>query len=513
MDYVIEKWPKLNEKITSMTEAENYDIILKEDNANKFLEEDKRLGGSSPFITTLKLSIGPILFAAIMSFQDAIDLYFIRKGFGPEGVTIVTIAGSLKFLFVALASFHLPASVIKISECITKKLPDETGQLFADILRYCFIIGLIVPPTMYFIVPKLLAAMGMPEILIPKARRYLFPMNVCTFFDSTFNSCCSLMNAEGRASVTALIQAIELVAKILMDPLLIYGFKAPIEAMGLADSIPTIISSVTLITCTLLGKFSTKPKLSYFKTRFSHHFGELLKLCVPNICSMSLGVFCPIFVVSLVTKAATNIGKVTEVSTCYSSSGKVYTMLMIIIMSSLAGLAPSATWAFHKQDLKRMYKLAGCSTIIPLTICFVGCLTMIFFPKKILKIWISGETLDLAPKITPKIFYTFYLEPLSAILNNLLIIFKQKYLAIVPQVLKAVCLLTSAVFLYMMNKTKPENVLYCNAIQDTMNFTISMLCFIYTYKRADSLLSRIVQPDDPMLQDDPIIPNDPLMRE
>lgn len=53
--------------------------------------EDIRLGKLSPFLTIMKLCMGPLLLNILSSFQDSIDLYIIRKGFGQKGVTIVSI--------------------------------------------------------------------------------------------------------------------------------------------------------------------------------------------------------------------------------------------------------------------------------------------------------------------------------------------------------------------------------------------------------------------------------------
>ena len=73
-------------------------------NASQSQDEEQRLGGSSPLVTIIKLSIGPMLFMTLTGFQDACDLYFVKNGYGTDGVTIISISAAIRAMVMAFAS-------------------------------------------------------------------------------------------------------------------------------------------------------------------------------------------------------------------------------------------------------------------------------------------------------------------------------------------------------------------------------------------------------------------------
>ncbi|EAY22313.1 hypothetical protein TVAG_377920 [Trichomonas vaginalis G3] len=324
-------------------------------------------------------------------------------------------------------------------------------------------------------------------------------MNMTIFFEAVFRSCCSLIIAQGRATLAATIQIIVLLSKLALDPLMIFVFKAPINAMGLSESLISIIASVSLLIAAFCGKFSAKPKLTHFIKKFSSHFWDFLKLCIPVIFQITIGVVIPIMTSAILVKAAINEGHLTEFSTCFSAAGKVLTMLSAIMQGSISGLAPSGTYAFHKGNIKRMYKLAGCSIIMPAIIGVTVCILMVFFPKKILVIWISDNILEMAPYVAPKLSFLAFLEPITIITNQLLFIFKKKILVTIIPIVKAIFLLSSAAIFYWKYPAQPSKILFCYPIQDLSCLLMSIIFFVFTYRRAESYHTIVDNVNQPLV--------------
>ncbi|EAY08735.1 hypothetical protein TVAG_251610 [Trichomonas vaginalis G3] len=351
--------------------------------------EDIRLGGSSPFVTIMKLCISPLLFAIFSGVQDSIDLYIIKKGFGKDGVTVVSIAGGLKSLVSLLSTFASGGASVKTGQLIAKHEYEKAGKLFVEFIRVGLFIGIILPLLLLPACPMILTKIGMPEKLKTVGVRYLTPIFIYPFFVYLFNFLNSILMSMGFSILSSVIQVLALLLSLGLDALFIWGFHASIGWMGVAlVSGPSTICLIVFFLF-IFNVFAVKPVWSSFFAKPSPEFYDAHWLTIPTVVMVLFTLTCPLIVVGFVTKASKNIGKDKIFPTVYATTAKAYTILLTCSNDAISGLGPCANYAFTRNDLKRFTKLVANAFILPGLIVATIWPIMVFTPKIVLKIWLD----------------------------------------------------------------------------------------------------------------------------
>ena len=448
----------------------------------KFRDEEEKLSGHHPFPTILKMTIGPMLFSAALALQDSIDLFFVRKGYGSEGVTIISILSSLKMLVLSISTVFQQAAIIKFSEFVTKGRNLEVNSLYADLFRILVGFGILVAFILPFGIKPLMGEMGMPEEYRTTALIYMLPVCISLPINIGFQIGLSALMGLGKANQVAVIELSALAFSIAADPLFIYVFKAPLWSLSIAYISGNTIAGICITIYFLCGKEKIAPKLSDFKARIHPELWQTLKLSIPGILQITTNMVGPIVLMTIIAKAAKKIGQESVVSTVFSTSTKPYSMIVAIVIGGMVGLVPAATYAFEKNDLRRIIGLTLSALFLPYIIIISLWPILVFKPELIMKIWITDEhSLAWIPKITPKICYTLVLEPISTILGSIIVVFRRPILATSAFVVKFIVFLSS-VYIYADIFTKnPEKILFCYPTADVVNclYTTSLLLYSF----------------------------------
>lgn len=447
--------------------------------------EDLRLGGSSPFVTIMKLCIGPLLFAFINGIQDSIDLFIIKKGFGQRGATIVSISSGLRTLSVTLSGFCIQGMMIKTSELLTKHEPEKAGKLLVEAFRFSIILGLTIPLLLLSTLPKLLPVLGMPKEYKLDAIKYLCPaflVSFVFFMNAVFNA---VYMAMGRSILSASFQLVSLLISLLFDPIHIWILKLDVPFLGLAFiSGPTLICIIQMILF-FTGRYSVKPFWSAFKAKPTSDFWDTMKLSSLTVTTVFVTVFCQFFVVGIFTRASKNIHQENILPTVFATSTKVYTITVLCIAGALSGVIPSTTWAFHNSKMRRFTKLVLYSLVLPFMLLAIIWPIMVFFPKIILRLWIDNEEmLAWVPKISPMQFYSMLVEPISNVMSLLLVVLKRPLLTVIGMVVKNLVVVGGAIAIFVTVKDNPRTVLFCYVIQDAAYLIYCIIAFSVVFKKA-----------------------------
>lgn len=447
--------------------------------------EDERLGGSSPLFTIMRLCTGPLCFALIHGIQDTIDLYIIKKGFNQDGVTVVSISSGLRTLVTLLSSFCGSAVTIKTGELLTKHDAESAGRLFVETIRLGIIFGIIFPFLLLFSGPKILPTLGMPKELESDATKYLAPIfcyPIVVYLNAILNG--ELM-AMGRAILSTIVQLIALGISLACDPLFIWVFKCKVSMMGVAYIAGPTIVCIVMLVLFIAGRFTVKPVWSAFKEKPSPVFWGMLKLSIPMVTMIAFSLMCPLIIVGLVTKASKNIHEDKTIPTIFATATKAYTVLLSCASGSLGGLTPAATWAFHKNNLKRLTALTFSAYILPYAVFAILWPLMVFFPKTVLKIWIDDPNMmQWVPSIAPVMFYSTLVDPINTSLMTLLIVMGSGGMAAIGLIVKNLMLLASGAALYGINKNSPRAVLFCYAFQDISYLICNAVCFVFAFRKS-----------------------------
>ena len=303
--------------------------------------------------------------------------------------------------------------------------------------------------------------------------------------------------------MTSIIQIVGLLATIILDSLFIFVFKAPVWSLIFPFILPVCVIAIVLNVRFFMGKETIKPRCSYIIESNLPQFWKLMKLAIPGTLQIIINVCSPIITMSIISKAAAKIGQATQVATVLNTSSKPYSMILLAIMGSTTGLVPSATFAFHKEDITRVKKLAFSTLFLPALIIVALWPILMFKPHLIMDIWISDpEMSEWIPKLTPKMFYTLPIIPVSTILGALIVVFGRSGLATLQCILKMVTTVSVAIILYNMFGTTPQKILFCNPTADLEDFICVLVCFLVALRNAKPVLGDFKQINYPLISDD-----------
>lgn len=444
-------------------------------------QEDRVLGHKSELLTALRLNIPGFIFAILNAFQDTIDLYFVKKGFDTRGVAIVSICSNIRTLVLGISAFTMQGSTRKFSDYVAQSKWTEFGKLFVEMVRFNLIFGIILTAILIFAVPHLVVRMGVPEEYKKDAQMYLLPITLIPVFVSNMISIAGVFTATGRAMLGAVTQMIALATTIGMDALFIFVLKANIMWIGVAFCVGPVIISVVLFILIAAHKFKNiNPVWKSFLEKPTKDFWELIKYCLPLATTIGLGVFSPIVFSVLLTKVSGE--NATNISTVYSTTMKVFLLYAAAVAGGIGGLIPSATYAMHKRNGKRIALLTFWSALLPMMIAVAVESTMIIVPQSILKIWIHDEKmLAYVPRLSRIPFYTIVIEPIVLILLSLSMIFGFGALSAVPPIFKAFGFFGAAFGLFNKAKEDPVILAYAHTVQDSVNLIVTLIIFICSY--------------------------------
>ena len=450
-------------------------------------DDSKRLAKDSPFVTTLKLCTGPMLSTIALSFQEAIELFFIKQGYGATGITIISILSFIRNAAITFSNFFQQASVVKFSELVTNEKKDEANKLFVDIARIMTVFGIIFSFALSFAIPTILVEMGLPKDYTNTALGYMIPVLISIPFDMLFQLETAALMALGKATTVAIIQILSLVVSLVAESLFIFAFKTPMWALGITFVLGNITASIALLVYFFCGKETISFQVKYILKCVSPEFFQMLKLSVPGIIQIMAIITSPIIIATLLSHSAEGTAEGSLISTVYSVSYKPYQILVSTVVGAMSGLLPAATYALQKKDISRMRKLTISAMFLPYVVILVFWPLMVFKPDPIMDIWLDDADLkELVPSITPKIFYAIVLEPISTLFCSLLVILGRYWLATSVYVVELVVLITVSLIYFFTNSSDPTQILYSYVFSDSVNCIYASILMFICLKQMNS---------------------------
>ena len=456
--------------------------------SQKIRDDDERLGNDHPFITIMKLSVGPFIFYTAKSFQDAIDLYFVKKAY--EGVSknmvgIVSLAAVLRAIVEGVATFFTPALAFKTTELVAKNENEQVAQLLVDFIRIGIIIELLLPLILYFSLPALLNVLGAPNELHDDISHYVFFISLISVFISVFKCLSQVLNGLGKTFVQSMLEMGAIMFSLFIgDPIMMFGAKAGPSFLGVNYYIGTIFVSIALTIAFFKGKFAIKPTLRMFISKPSSELVPSLKTVTPFFAMLVFNTLGPIVALGNIIHAANNSQEEYKdyVSTVVSSVMKPLTILTSMVNGLTEALKSSGTWAFNHGKLNRLKKLMLYTLIVPMMIVTIISPIMIAKPTLIMNIWIPHKSMQQAVNVlAPILFYASWILPISDVLSYTLIITGHPLKVFILQIIYCISTASVSSLLYAGHKTEPATVTLVYPISSGVLVTTEILMFIRPY--------------------------------
>ena len=246
-----------------------------------------------------------------------------------------------------------------------------------------------------------------------------------------------------------------------------FGLHSPICFLGLSYFSGYIIWSLILLILFFSGKFEIKPKLKMIFESPSPELISAVKFIVPGFVTLFIASIGEMSIYAFVNKAAMNIDEKTQqyIQTVTTTTIKLTTLINSMVQGSMYGLQVAGTWAFNKNEKKRLKKEIVYSLIIPMLFLTCTAPLIIANPKMFISIWLSIEVYDsYITKIVPKMFYGIWLNCIVILMTVLLYVLQNPLRNVIEMVIKSLMQLFVSSMLYIINKDDPYVVLWVYTI-------------------------------------------------
>ena len=472
----------------------NEPMIKSEFNQNKILLftnnintiEKERFTKSSPFITLLKLSTGPLIYFIGMGFHDAFDLFLISKAYGSNAVQTVGFGSLIRYLSMSLAIFFSQACVARISGLIGESRFNEAGQIVGDLFTMSFFSMFFSSFLFYFLTKPIMSFMGCTEEISELSKIYLLPILISMPFISLFQLSCGVILAEGRSILNGILQLLAFSLNcFFFGPIFLFYFKLPFKYSGLAFALSQSLPGIILFILIFNNFFGIKIKFSYLFKIPNNETILSLKLGLPFILSVITGSLPPMVLINYMMASAKVEGLMNEVGIIYSVFLKIQALINSFSLGFSQGLLSTGSYSHGAKENIRLIKLFWSSIIITLIFQFIF-LPLIFFKSDfILNFWISNKNiLNFAKSFIKIPFYTNWLTAINEVITCFLLSIKKSNKALYPSIVRGFLYIFGSILIYYTNKNNSKILMFEYCLNDIIIFIIDLFLIWNPYKES-----------------------------
>ncbi|MDO9537574.1 MAG: MATE family efflux transporter [Thermoplasmata archaeon] len=245
-----------------------------------------------PIVRTLLVLGWPLMLTnAFQMLYSVVDMFWLGRYVGTEGIAATSLSWPLVFFLVSLAGGLSIAGTALVSQYVGMKNFREVRKSAGQVFMLLAIASVILSFIGILITDPILGFMGAPEEVITLSSPYIkiiFTSMPFMFMIMTF---ASILRGWGDTWTPMIISAISVVINVVLDPFLIAGF-GPFPAMGVTGAaIATFTArAVAAAACTYLlfyGKHNLRIKLRHMKLEMVK-VKQIFKIGIPASLGQSL---------------------------------------------------------------------------------------------------------------------------------------------------------------------------------------------------------------------------------
>ena len=249
----------------------------------------------------VKIAIPIMATSFIQIAYNLIDMMWVGKN-GSNSVAAVGTAGFYPWLAMAFVMFSKIGGEVKVAQSMGEKNTKEVKSYIKSSIELNVFLSITYTLVLILFKMQLIDIFNLGDLeVITMSRQYLVILAIGMIFYFINPVFTSIFIGLGNSSIPFRINTIGLIANIILDPLLIFGF-GPIDALGTNGAGIATITAQIIVTCVFVG-YIIKNKIEYFKVKYFRnieleYFKTLYKLGLPvaiqnalfTFISMAMGV-------------------------------------------------------------------------------------------------------------------------------------------------------------------------------------------------------------------------------
>lgn len=357
---------------------------IKKNDAGK---TEMMLNGKNIMLNMFLLAL-PIMFSNLLkSIHDVVDLYYVGEivlpGVAPEVAeksleamfSAINVTTPIINVCQALAMGFMVAGLSLMSQYLGAKKEEKARAVSANLLIFCFIVGVVTNILLFFLAPAILDLMGAEgeiykySVMYVRYRSFeLIGLFVFFAFQATRQS-------SGDTVTPVILNVISVILNIIFSGVFILGFKMDISGAALGT---VIANMIIIVPCIILLFFDKKSilrlRFSDFKFDF-HYMKKLARLGIPAALSQAFTSLAFLLINSLILSFDSNV------IAGISGGNKINSLLLFPAMAIGTVLSTFVGQNVGAGNSKRARKCVVSATILSIIITVIGAILLFAFSK------------------------------------------------------------------------------------------------------------------------------------
>jgi len=361
---------------------------------------DKEFAEGNLLKLLIKLSIPAIVAQLINALYNIVDRMYL--GHIPEEGTLALTGVGLTFPIILLVSAFsaligmggAPLTSIALGKGDRREAEKLLGNSFVTL------VGISVILTSVFLIFKrpLLYQFGASDDTIGYAESYLTIYLIGTLFVQLSLGLNNFINAQGFAKTGMLTVLIGAVTNIVLDPILIFGFRMGVQGAALATILSQFVSALWVLKFLFGKKTGIRIRTKYFKVDF-RLLGKITALGMAPFIMQSTESLVQITLNTNLRLYGSDL--YVGAMTILSSTIQIFTLPL---QGFTQGAQPIIGYNFGAKNYDRVKKTVKYSFTLCMTASVLACLLIELFPRVIIRIFSSDPALMDIAVVSMRIF-------------------------------------------------------------------------------------------------------------
>lgn len=232
-----------------------------------------------------ELSLPAIISMLVTSFYNMADTFFVGR-INTQSTAAVGVAFSAMAFIQAVSFFFGHGSGNYISRCLGAKRYEDAERMAATGFFSSLGIGVVIAVLGNVFIVPLSRMLGSTETILPYTVSYLRVIFLGAPFIIGSFVLNNQMRFQGSASVSMIGITAGAVLNVVLDPVLIFGFRMGVAGAAWATSFSQMVSFILL--CILSARTPIHVRVKRF-TPSAHYFSNIFRGGIPSLCRQGIG--------------------------------------------------------------------------------------------------------------------------------------------------------------------------------------------------------------------------------
>lgn len=329
----------------------------------------------------IKLSLPALIGMLSNALYNLVDAIFVGHGAGSLAIAGLSIAFPLQMIFGAFALMYGVGAASISSIMLGKGDGDKASKAAGNGFSLAIITSLIIFILCFIFLDKILFALGASDKILPYAKDYskiiIFGIPFLSFSMVANN----LIRATGDAKSSMKIMLLGTLINIILDPILIFGFKMGIKGAAYATIIGQIISAIYALSYFLRSKYSIS--LSKKSFRISSKMAK-------NTIILGTATFVRQIGTSIIALLANNLLSIYGGDLAIAAYGLIIRLIIIFLLPTFGlnqGIQPIIGYNFGAKKIHRIKETLKLGLYFSLILGVIGELLTELIPGQLLRMF------------------------------------------------------------------------------------------------------------------------------